>query len=502
VLSANSDVIAGVQAGFIGAWGEWYYTKNFAGTGYVPDATDQQNRITLFESLLNVLPDNIVVEGRTPAIMKNVAKTVDPISAAEAFDGSYKSRIGHHNDCFVASASDYGTYTNLASDLAYLHETTKYTITGGETCDASNIYSDCANSVSRMTELHWTYMNRQYNRQVYDKWKAQGCYAGVNISLGYRLRLVNATIPVSVNPGASLNLSFHINSEGYAAPTQYKPIQIVLTHTVNGAQTILNYSGTNDDIRFWLPGEVHSEGSVVIPSGLPDGNYSLGIRFPDKSPVLEDNPAYSIQLANAGLWDPEKGVNSLNHIISIGTGGEGVLPVAPSELEAATVSESQISLQWTDNSDNETGFEILRAEGSGTSWEFVATTDPGAGNYTDTNLKRGTFYSYIIRSVNNYGFSSWADSARAATVGVFVNPEKTYLQEIYPNPLGSGNLTIQFTDNSEKHIVISSITGARILEAVTSKKSFEISRQVFVPGIYFVVLYQNETTENKKLIVI
>jgi hypothetical protein len=61
VLAANSDVIAAVQAGFIGAWGEWYYTKNFAGQGYAPDATDQENRRKLVEHLQDVLPENIVV---------------------------------------------------------------------------------------------------------------------------------------------------------------------------------------------------------------------------------------------------------------------------------------------------------------------------------------------------------------------------------------------------------------------------------------------------------
>ena len=176
VLKKNSDVIAGVQAGFIGAWGEWYYTKNFAGQGYIPDATDQQNRITLVENLLKILPDHIVVDSRTPAIMKNLAQDDKPISASEAFSGSFKSRIGHHNDCFVASASDYGTYTDLEKDLAYLHETTKYTITGGETCNGSNNYSDCVNSVSRLKELHWTYLNRGYNKDVYDKWQEQNCY--------------------------------------------------------------------------------------------------------------------------------------------------------------------------------------------------------------------------------------------------------------------------------------------------------------------------------------
>ena len=189
VLTANGDVIAGVQAGFIGAWGEWYYTKNFAGQGYVPDATDQENRRTLVEKLMKALPLHVSVQGRTPAIMKNIVGTDDPISEEEAFSGSNKSRTGHHNDCFLANASDYGTYTNLEEDLAYLNETTKYTITGGETCDAPNQYSDCVNGVPRMVELHWTYLNRDYNKAVYDKWKEQGCYEEINIAMGYRIHL-------------------------------------------------------------------------------------------------------------------------------------------------------------------------------------------------------------------------------------------------------------------------------------------------------------------------
>ena len=78
----------------------------------------------------------------------------------------------------MANSTDYNTYTNLAEDLAYLHETTKYTITGGETCDASNNYSDCISSVPRMAELHWTYLNRDYNKAVYSKWEDQGWRKG------------------------------------------------------------------------------------------------------------------------------------------------------------------------------------------------------------------------------------------------------------------------------------------------------------------------------------
>jgi hypothetical protein len=502
VLKKNSDVIAGVQAGFIGAWGEWYYTKNFAGQGYVPDATDQQNRITLVENLLKILPDHIVVEGRTPAIMKNLTQDEEPISATEAFNGSFKSRIGHHNDCFVSSASDYGTYTDLEKDLAYLHETTKYTITGGETCNGSNSSSDCANSVTRLTELHWTYLNRGYNKDVYNKWQEQNCYNEVDISLGYRIRLVESTIPDSADQGTSLNLSFMFSSEGYAAPTQYKPIQIVLIHTVSGTRTILDYTGTNDDIRFWLPGEIISAGSVNIPENLPDGNYSLSLRFSDKSATLADNPAYSIQLANAGIWDPEKGINSLNHILSVGAGGEGMLPAAPSDLDAATLSESEIDLKWSDNSDNETGFEIMRAQGKNAAWEYLVTVNPDTESHKDENLNKGTSYHYIIRSINGYGFSPWADSATAATSGVYVNTAPASSLEIFPNPLRNSNLTIRFPDHSEKQIVISNLSGTRVLETYTNQMAFQINREVFTPGIYLITLHQSKTSENKKLIVL
>jgi hypothetical protein len=501
VLKKNSDVIAGVQAGFIGAWGEWYYTKNFAGQGYIPDATDQQNRITLVENLLKILPAHIVVAGRTPAIMKNLTQDEEPISASEAFNGSIKARVGHHNDCFVSSASDYGTYTDLEKDLAYLHETTKYTITGGETCNGSTSSSDCANSVSRLTELHWTYLNRDYNKDVYDKWQEQNCYDEIDISLGYRLRLVEATLPDSADQGTSLNLSFTFSSEGYAAPTQYKPIQIVLIHSVTGIQTFLNYTGTNDDIRYWLPGKIVTEGSVNIPENFPDGNYSLSLRFPDKSTVLAANPAYSIQLANAGTWVPEKGINSLNHILSVGAGGEGILPAAPSDLDATTLSETEIDLKWSDNADNETGFEIMRAEGNRAAWENLITINPDTENYKDENLNKGTFYQYIIRSFNQYGFSPWADSATALTLGVYVDTVPSPSLEIYPNPLRNSNLTIKFTDNSEKHIVISNISGARVMETFTSQMAFQISREVFTSGIYFITLHQSKTSENKKLIV-
>ena len=45
--------------------------------------------------------------------------------------------IGHHNDCFLASSLDRGTYVDRAVEYPYLEADSKYTVVGGETCTLS-----------------------------------------------------------------------------------------------------------------------------------------------------------------------------------------------------------------------------------------------------------------------------------------------------------------------------------------------------------------------------
>jgi hypothetical protein len=502
VLSANGDIIAGVQAGFIGAWGEWYYTKNFARPGFGTNATDKENRKILVDKLLDILPEHVTVGARTPAIMRYVTLSDTPVDETEAFTGTNKSRIGHHNDCFLANISNYGTYLNLEADLAYLHETTKYTITGGETCDATNVYSDFVNSVPKLQELHWTYLNRDYNKNVYNKWIAQGCYQEINLSLGYRIRLVSAIITDSANQGTSLNLSVKFSNEGYAAPTQYKPVQFVFTHTLTGNQTTLDYNGTNDDIRFWLPGEFQLDGFVAVPGSMIDGNYRLGIKFPDQSPKLADNPAYSIQMANAGTWDAENGINDLNHIISIGNGGEGVLPKTPVDLNATTISESQIDLTWSNDGFDTNGFEIMRSKAGESVWTQIGSFETSTNSFSDTNLTKGTFYNYVIRGINNYGNSAWSGIISAATLGVGLNQPRVESVTLYPNPLNYGDLFLFFPDESEKQIIIRNISGRKIFETTTDQVKFQVTKDIFQRGIYLVSSHQRNEIINRKLIVL
>ena len=69
VLQANADVIATVQVGFVGAWGEWYYTDHFGDQDNV-GATQIADRKAVVEALLGSLPATRTVQVRTPTWKK------------------------------------------------------------------------------------------------------------------------------------------------------------------------------------------------------------------------------------------------------------------------------------------------------------------------------------------------------------------------------------------------------------------------------------------------
>jgi hypothetical protein len=86
-------------------------------------------------------------------------------------------------------------------------------------------------------------------------------------------------------------------------------------------------------------------------------------------------------------------------------------PDAPSNLTVTGVTRTSVSLAWTDNSTNETGFELLRCNLTCTSISLPANTV----SYTDTGLTRNTQYTYRVRAVNSSGASAWSNDVVAKT---------------------------------------------------------------------------------------
>ncbi len=73
------------------------------------------------------------------------------------------------------------------------------------------------------------------------------------------------------------------------------------------------------------------------------------------------------------------------------------MPVAPSNLEATEVSSVKVVLVWSDNSDNEDNFEVVK------DGVVVATLDANTTTYTDKDVQAETTYTYGVNAVNTKG---------------------------------------------------------------------------------------------------
>ncbi|MDM8566893.1 fibronectin type III domain-containing protein [Candidatus Halobeggiatoa sp. HSG11] len=105
------------------------------------------------------------------------------------------------------------------------------------------------------------------------------------------------------------------------------------------------------------------------------------------------------------------------------------VPDDPTNLTGTAISDTQINLSWTDNSDNETGFKIER-NGS-----LIATTSANSTNYSDNNLICETNYNYSVTATNDNGDSS-AVSTTATTLECLI----TVYYKLTINKTGNGNI--------------------------------------------------------------
>ncbi|HKR58874.1 MAG TPA: fibronectin type III domain-containing protein [Pyrinomonadaceae bacterium] len=109
------------------------------------------------------------------------------------------------------------------------------------------------------------------------------------------------------------------------------------------------------------------------------------------------------------------GVPSVARIVRV----EVTPPAAPSSLIATVASSSQITLSWTDNSNDEDSFRIERCQGAGcTNFAEITTVAANAVSYSNTGLTASTTYRYRIRAYKGGGTSAYSNTASASTQSV------------------------------------------------------------------------------------
>jgi hypothetical protein len=316
VINANKDVILSIQAGSIGQYGEWYYTDSSAEFGNQGSITAPQwlNRKDVVDAMLNSFED-VPIQLRTAKAKRELYGST-LITNLTAYQNTPLARVGFYNDALFNSYGDEGTYENSGectnpvgtSDYTFISNASNYLPNTGE----SNGLNPCnnsfrtsgANATYEFNLINFTAINRAFYAPIWDGWIAQGYYDEIMRNMGYRLVLSSSTLNGN-------NLSLTINNVGYAKILFQKNVYIVLRNNLN-----VDYKRLlSIDIRTLNKGI--NTFDFNIPNNVPSDTYDLFLHISDKNATLENMPAYSIQLANLGLWENTTGYNDLQQTITI-----------------------------------------------------------------------------------------------------------------------------------------------------------------------------------------
>ena len=344
---ANADVIFCFQAGFIGAYGEWYYTDNFTNTS----SHMTPERKAFLDTLLNATPKNRTVQLRTPLFktdyMDSIYGSHGAITESEAYKGTPKARLAHHNDAFLNGYQNQGTYRDTATQKPYIAQETLYVPIGGE-CNITkdSIAEADANhdaTIAEMSRLHWTFIQGGFSKTVTDRWRANGTFDELNRNMGYRYQLVEGTYDEAATVNGMLHVSLQIKNVGYAPLYNERHAYVVLKNE-NAAYAL---KLTDIDPRTWKPGNSYTiEKTLTIPDTAYNGTYDLYLWLPDAYESLQNDARYAIRIANEDVWEEASGMNALGAQVVVSGGSDAPdtsihLPATLNKANHSAVSDEK-----------------------------------------------------------------------------------------------------------------------------------------------------------------
>lgn len=550
ILETNKDVIAAVQMGLIGVWGENYYTDYFGDASQGPSfqLLDQNwtDRIEVLTALVSAVPTERMVQVRYPQQKQraiygiNATTDAAALTLAEAFQGTNKARLGFHNDCLLASADDFGTFTdygnsssNSTSDTLnlkpYFAEDSKFVVVGGETCsDGYSPENDCASTNAaaygdtELERLHYSYLNSQYNNDVNNDWEGSGCMAEIKQRLGYRFELQDGLFSDAAQNGQVIDVSINLKNVGYASPYNERGLELILRNTTTGNLWFASLAG---DPRFWFAdNSIHNiMETICIPNGMAVGDYEVLLNLPDPMPSLYANPAYAIRLANllpdnSDPWEPATGYNKLGHTITIDnvsansncngevtfTAISALLPVELIDFRAKATDEN-IILDWTTASEKDNkGFYVERSLNSkdfaSIAWVEGKGRTNGTARYTiiDFEASRNTNYYYRLAQIDLDGTVSYSEFVTARIIAGNQETEFANSIKIYPNPTYN-ELRMDWNEDLENIVSIDllNVFGQQIKEVNYANKIINLT--TFPQGIYFLRFHTSTRAYLKKV---
>ena len=275
----------------------------------------------------------------------------------------------------------------------------------------SNLNGSATSSTS--VNLFWT--DSSDNESSFDIYKAVGPGGSFTLAQTVSANVTNATID-GLTPATSY--AFKVIAVNAAGPSVDSNIHEITTLAdddppeVPSELTVGNATSSSLTLNWTKTGD-NETGFYVYRSSSQDGTYS-------KLPTSTTATSYT----NTGLsasttyWYKVSAYNNAGDsaqtaAVSGTTQPQSVTPPnAPTEPVVSNITSISATLSWTDNSDNESGFQIGTCTGlvllgnNGalsclTGFTQVAQVGANVTSYTFTGLSADTTYSHFVRAYNN-----------------------------------------------------------------------------------------------------
>lgn len=147
-----------------------------------------------------------------------------------------------------------------------------------------------------------------------------------------------------------------------------------------------------------LHGVQYKSGTVTLQPGI----YPISAAFFEQG----GDQVMQVYWTCSALYGDNNRHQITDNYFADNTGSAGSVPAMPTNLIATALDYNRIKLTWTDNSNNESVFEIYRATSQSGPYEIIKTVAANVTSYTDSALNAATTYYYKVNAVNNAGSSS------------------------------------------------------------------------------------------------
>ena len=316
VFEKNKDVIAYVELGFFGPWGEMH-TSKVSSTDNVSKAIDV---------MLDTVPETIKIGVRTPNYyVKWLGIDRKNLNENITQKGTDAYRVGLYNDGYLGSESDLGTFANREIEIAWLENQARHTFYGGEVV-ANYASKTPLNTVEYMSKeafrTHTTYLNSEWNNTVINAWKneiyngdddvykGKDGYTYIANHLGYRFVLRKSEIVNKIEANESLKIKLQIENVGFANLINDKIVTLILEQDGKKYEIPTNINPTD-----WNSKEISNVNlDVKLPENINLGEWKIYLRISQSGNMETDNNYKCIQFANPNIWEETFGANYIGKV--------------------------------------------------------------------------------------------------------------------------------------------------------------------------------------------